>query len=275
MTKKKITNHALVATTYLFLQAIAIGFSSWSFKIFGDKNNRPLKVKLLEIINGIKSVGISEPCDEFAGSKSKYFTNLKENIKKGIINHFDDPGLAINNIIDSAKTEKPLGNPKDSNLNSSNKCNIDILKFRNEIKGALKGPIREETLKAQKTKVIHVGNKILRHTEGESIMEAGVCAFGFAIGVLIIFHVIITTAILYTVNTDNIPKYRKVIQGIAWANVSLLCLMVGITPFLNFPLWVRSLPFFFLQIGVILYLFTIDQKLQDIDKGYHDKPDWG
>jgi len=169
---QKLTHYKLVATTYLFLQSIAIGFSIWSFKLFN--------------------------------------------------NNLDTEGM-----------------------------------------------------------VVYTSSSMLTHKEKTKssfrtwVLDSSVCKFGIIIGCLIIVYVGITSSILYTVNRYDIPEYRKVIQGIAWTSVALLCLMVLGTLGLNPPLFIRTLPFFFLQIGIILYLFTVDRFLQDIDKGYsEEKPDW-
>ena len=79
MTNKKETNHLLVATTYLFLQAIAVGFSSWSFKLFADKNKYTdklsLKDKLINIVGEMAKGGIeiSNNCNESLRAKTLIF----------------------------------------------------------------------------------------------------------------------------------------------------------------------------------------------------------
>ena len=165
-----------------------------------------------------------------SGPKPLFFNNVLNNIISGIKTHFSSPQEAIESIIDNADDGRGFivdpQHPKP--------CDSDIKSFRENIKQKMKGPIAAEIVKNQETlpteiTKVHKDSSLFGHTEDGTIMGADVCTFGFIIGCLIIVHVVITTAILYSVNIDNIPKYRKVIQGIAWTNVSLLILMVCIT----------------------------------------------
>ena len=108
------------------------------------------------------------------------------------------------------------------------------------------------------------GNKLIQHQKG-GILGAGVCLLGKFAGWVIIFQLLLSTILLYTVNTKK-PQYKDTLFGVAIANGILLgCLMIPAT-IMNPPLSIRTIPFYVLQIGIIIYLTSVYFLLKKIEK---------
>jgi len=98
-------------------------------------------------------------------------------------------------------------------------------------------------------KIVNNGHNSLDHSNG-NIFNAGVCQFGKISVWLIIIYIIITCFIL-------LIKYtKKTILGIAISNLIMLSLLIIVSSFLNPQLSIRTIPFYLLEILIIIILFT-------------------
>lgn len=99
----------------------------------------------------------------------------------------------------------------------------------------------------------------------DSIIGAGVCVLGKFIGVLIVIYILISSFLLFKHDLSGKDNYQHVIFSIMITNCVLLGLLFISVAFFNKPLFVRTLPFIILQVGIILVLYTnyllvIDEK---------------
>ena len=103
--------------------------------------------------------------------------------------------------------------------------------------------------------IAFLGNTVTSHQMSKSIMGGGVCLLGKWVAMLIYFKAILSSVLLYAVNTKK-PEYKNTILGVLISNSILLGgLIIGAT-LMNPPLSARNIPFYFLQIGVIIYLVS-------------------
>lgn len=108
------------------------------------------------------------------------------------------------------------------------------------------------------------GSGITRHEKG-GILGAGVCMLGKFAGWLIIFQTILSTGILLGVNRNDKSDYKKTVLGVVITNTILLIALIIPSTIMNPQLSFRTIPFYFLQLGVILYLFSIYFLIKDIE----------
>lgn len=109
------------------------------------------------------------------------------------------------------------------------------------------------------------GKGITKHEKG-GILGAGVCMLGKFAGWLIIFQTLLSTGILFGVNRNDKSDYKKTVLGVVITNSVLLFMLIIPATSLNPQLSIRTIPFYFLQLGVILYLFSIYFLIKDIEK---------
>ncbi len=109
------------------------------------------------------------------------------------------------------------------------------------------------------------GKGITKHEKG-GILGAGVCMLGKFAGWLIIIQTLLSTGILFGVNRNDKSDYKKTVLGVVITNCILLFMLIIPATSLNPQLSIRTIPFYFLQLGVILYLFSIYFLIKDIKK---------
>tara|TARA_B100000686_G_scaffold322779_1_gene376909 strand:+ start:1149 stop:1646 length:498 start_codon:yes stop_codon:yes gene_type:complete len=94
------------------------------------------------------------------------------------------------------------------------------------------------------------GEGLIGHSEG-GILGAGVCKLGKIGAWIIIGWVLLSTILLYAkVNLIIVIVLHSI----------LLSILVFLTLILNTPLFIRTLPFICLQIGIILFLINCHKK---------------
>ena len=108
------------------------------------------------------------------------------------------------------------------------------------------------------------GSGITSHEKG-GILGAGVCMLGKFAGWLIILQTILSTAILLGVNRNDKSEYKKTVFGVVITNSVLLVMLIIPATIMNPQLSIRTIPFYFLQLGIILYLFSIYFLIKDIE----------
>ena len=90
----------------------------------------------------------------------------------------------------------------------------------------------------------------------DSIIGAGVCVLGRFVGVLIVLYILTSSLLLFKDDLSGENNYEHTIFAIMITNSVLVGLLFISVAFFNKPLFIRTLPFIILQIGIILMLYT-------------------
>ncbi|HMP30085.1 MAG TPA: hypothetical protein PKD85_10820 [Saprospiraceae bacterium] len=103
-------------------------------------------------------------------------------------------------------------------------------------------------------------DKIFEH-DTNGILGSSVCPFGKFGAVFIICWSILLIILLVMVNilywdVKNNEKLRVALQAIGWTNVAIMIIIAGLSGFMNPPLFIRTLPFYFLQIGISIMILN-------------------
>lgn len=107
--------------------------------------------------------------------------------------------------------------------------------------------------------------RIIEH-ETDGILGSGVCPLGKFGAIFIICWSILLVVLLLMVNilywnTKDANKLRIALQAIGWTNVGIIVIIAIISLVLNPHLFIRTLPFYFLEIGIsIMILNNIPQE---------------
>jgi purine-cytosine permease-like protein len=101
----------------------------------------------------------------------------------------------------------------------------------------------------------YYGKGITKHEKG-GILGAGVCSLGKFAGWLIIAQTLLSTGLLFSTSHKEIDN-EKTVLGTGIVNSILILTLIITASVMNPQLSIRTLPFYFIQIGVILYLFSI------------------
>ena len=106
-----------------------------------------------------------------------------------------------------------------------------------------------------------VGKKFLHHHKstitwlkhnGTGILHTGVCLLGKLGAWMLLFWTIILLISIYVVKTPNFSV-------LGYLNLTFVSIVFVLSGLMNFPLWVRLVPYFILQILVIYFLFYLSQ----------------
>jgi len=117
----------------------------------------------------------------------------------------------------------------------------------------------------QSGEVAFFGSKITSHQMSNSRMGGGVCVLGKWVAGLIFFQALLSIGILYGVNTGT-PKDKDTILGVCITNIILMfALLIGAS-IMNASLSFRSIPFYVMQAGIIIYLMTIYFLLKKVEQ---------
>ena len=90
----------------------------------------------------------------------------------------------------------------------------------------------------------------------DSIIGAGVCVLGRFAGVLIVLYILTSSFLLFKHDLSGEDNYEHAIFAIMITNSVLIGLLFVFVAFFNKPLFIRTLPFIILQVGIILMLYT-------------------
>jgi len=108
------------------------------------------------------------------------------------------------------------------------------------------------------TRHIHNGYSFLRHEQVNSsflniVLNSGVCPFGkFGITVLVIWSIILISLLL-TYKEEN---KQDVFRYLGIVNLALFVIYGGATLLMNWPLFVRCIPYLLIQLGVSIWLYS-------------------
>jgi hypothetical protein len=109
-----------------------------------------------------------------------------------------------------------------------------------------------------KMNTIIEGGRFLEHRQTSSILQTGVCPFGKVTGgVLILFMVSVIIAVFAM--TAAIPDRETLSKSwliLGIINVVLVGMVFVGSAGLNFHLWIRTIPFFVLQIAISLTIWN-------------------
>lgn len=97
----------------------------------------------------------------------------------------------------------------------------------------------------------HALAELVEHS-GAGILGTGVCVLGKIGAWVILLWSLTVIALLFA-----LPADKLLYVGIAHCVV--LGTIFGLSAFMNFPLWVRTLPYFVTQVGVCILLLTASQ----------------
>jgi len=90
----------------------------------------------------------------------------------------------------------------------------------------------------------------------DSVIGAGVCVLGRFVGVLIVLYILTSSFLLFKHDLSGENNYEHTIFAIMVTNSVLTGLLFISVAFFNKPLFIRTLPFIILQVGIILMLYT-------------------
>ena len=183
--------------------------------------------------------------------------NLNNIISSNIIGttYFLLQGPALALAIWSFKLNKNLFNatPADKHISDKHISNKSV-----------KETINNTSKDTQDNQYKYFGTGLLKHEKG-NIFTAGVCKLGKIAGWIIIFQIILSTSLLFSVNVKK-TKYKDTILAVAIENTILLLFLIIPASIMNPELSIRTIPFYILEIGINIYLFTIYSFLRKIHK---------
>lgn len=117
-----------------------------------------------------------------------------------------------------------------------------------------------------KYKCVYTYNDFLKHLEDEkSILNSSVCSFGIMSGYVIIMWTFITIILMYSIKKMNNDKYKKkkITKIIIFTiNIIFLILITLLTFIMNYPLFVRTIPYLLIQIYInyLIISFSINER---------------
>ena len=110
------------------------------------------------------------------------------------------------------------------------------------------------------------GNSLIEHM-GSDVMTAGVCPLGkLGAWIILIWNVIllVTIGIIYQNNNQNTPDsniyINKVNRIMGIINCVLLIILFILTLVMNSPLFIRTIPFFYVEIIICFLLIGVEIK---------------
>ena len=107
---------------------------------------------------------------------------------------------------------------------------------------------------------MHSNNSFLRHRQSknssfwETVFNSGVCSFGkFGFIVLVLWSIILICMLIFY-NKDN---RNKVLDILAIINLIFVLVYGILTRLMNWPLFIRCIPYLSLQLAVSIWIFFI------------------
>jgi hypothetical protein len=108
---------------------------------------------------------------------------------------------------------------------------------------------------------IHYDNPIIQHS-GSGILSAGVCPLGkFGAWMTLIWGIILLAVLTKHYSDDDTNKIKTINKIMGWINIVLVFIMFVLSLIMNPPLWIRTLPFVFVQIAITIILLNDCSKM--------------
>lgn len=118
----------------------------------------------------------------------------------------------------------------------------------------------KDTYDIRDTHYMHSNNAFLRHRQSknssfwQTVFNSGVCSFGkFGFIVLVLWSIILMCMLIFY-NKDN---RNKVLDILAIINLTFVLVYGILTRLMNWPLFIRCIPYLALQLAVSIWIFFI------------------